>query len=107
MRRLVLHSIATLSLLSVSATATSDGSSVTGGGDPCEQFKMVIITPSKDIDYKMIIIPVPKDLDRAMVINPCPGSKETSDTGVTLKLIDKAKETNKPFKVPPFKLKNK
>ena len=67
--------------------------------NPCEEFKMVIIAPPKDIDFKITIVPTPKDLDKAMVINPC---QEPNQKAFALQIIDQLKGTNSSFKMPPF-----
>ena len=70
----------------------------------CEQYKIGIVTPSKDIDFKIIVIVPPKNLDQAMVVNPCP---EQNQIASAPQIIIPRKEANEFFKVPPFTIKNK
>lgn len=79
----------------------------------CEQYKIGIITPSKDIDFKIIVIVPPKSLDQAMVVNPCPGQNQVASAPQIIiprsapQIIIPRKETNGFFQVPPFTIKNK
>ena len=102
MRRLILCFTAAL-LITVYWTGQSAWAAC-DGDDPCDQFKMVIITPPKDIDFKIIIITPPKDLDRAMVINPCP---KESEAAIIINPTAPPQEKNELFKVPPFTIRNK
>jgi hypothetical protein len=70
----------------------------------CEQYKITILTPSKDIDFKIIVIVPPKNLDQAMVFNPCPEQHQIASAP---QIVIPHKETNEFFKVPPFTIKNK
>jgi hypothetical protein len=88
---------------SVEVNAQS-GSSNNASGKLCEQYKIGIITPSKDIDFKIKIIVPPKNIDQAMVINPCP---EQNQVASAPQIIVPRKEMNELFKVPPFTIKNK
>lgn len=72
----------------------------------CEQYKIGIITPSKDIDFKLTIIVPPKNLDTAMVINPCPVQSQIAAARPP-QIVNPHKETSEFFKVPPFTVKNK
>lgn len=72
----------------------------------CEQYKIGIITPSKDIDFKLTIIVPPKNIDTAMVINPCPAQSQLAAARPP-QIIIPPKETGEFFKVPPFTVKNK
>lgn len=98
MRRLTFNLCALL-LLFGSGSVAGANPSLVGGDDPCQRFKMEIITPPKDIDFKIGIIPVPKDLDSAMVINPCPDANVTASVPF---IITPNEVSDKLFKAPPF-----
>ena len=118
MRPLTLGFIALLIALLGAADARAERLNKEGD-DPCKQFKMVIVSPPKEIDFKIIIIPVSKDLDKAMVINPCQQPEENVSTSPILvrrknpnqffnpPLVIQPKEANQSFKPPPFEIRNK
>lgn len=70
----------------------------------CEQYKIGILPPSKDIDFKIRVIVPPKDIDQGIVFNPCP---EQNQIASAPQIILRRKETHEFFKVPPFTIKNK
>jgi hypothetical protein len=73
--RLLIASIAGVVLVSASAVAAQVQPSEKRSGDPCEQFKMRIVTPSADVDYKLRIYTPPAVVDYKMrIFNPCPES---------------------------------
>lgn len=98
MRRLTFNLCAVL-LLFGSGSVAEANTSLASGDDPCQRFKMEIITPPKDIDFKIGIIPTPKDLDRAMVINPCPDTKVIVSAP---RIIRPGEDGNGLFKAPPI-----
>jgi hypothetical protein len=100
MRRLILYSLAALMIVNGGTTAPASLSRHTDS-DPCDAFKMIIITPSRDIDFKMTIIPVPKELDKAMVFNPCQQSNAASA------VIIPQEKKEEFLKVPPFTINKK
>lgn len=99
------HSFYSLILVMVlSAEVNSQGEiSNSASNKSCEQYKIGIITPSKDIDYKIRVIVPPKNIDEGIVINPCPESQVVSHPPVILR----RKKTKEFFKVPPFTIENK
>lgn len=80
------------------------GSSNNAGSKSCDQYKIGIITPSKDIDFKITFIVPPKNLDQAMVLNLCP---EQNQVASAVQIIVPRKRTTEFFKVPPFTFKDK
>ena len=100
------HSFYSLILVLVlSAEVNSQGQlSNSASNKSCEQYKIGIITPSKDIDYKLRIIVPPKNIDEGIVFNPCP---EQSQVAFAPPVILHRKTTKEFFKVPPFTIKNK
>jgi hypothetical protein len=86
------------------STEAQGKSSNNASNKSCEQYKIGIVTPSKDIDFKIIVIVPPKNLDQAMVFNPCP---EQNQVASAPQIILPRKETNEFFKVLPFTIKNK
>ena len=94
---------AAMLLMFVSGGTTRSASADKGGDEPCKEFKMMIMTPSKDIDYKITIIPTPKDIDKAMVINPC---KQAGEIVSLPPIIIQPKERNPFFKLTPFGIRN-
>jgi hypothetical protein len=70
----------------------------------CEQYKIGIVTPSKDIDFKIIVIVPPKELDQAMVFNPC---SEQNQVASAPEIMVPRQETSGIFRVPRFTVKNK
>lgn len=119
MRPLVLCFIALLVILPGGTNAGANLFAKGGADEPCKEFKMVIVSPPKDIDFKITIIPVPKDLDKAMVFNPCQQPEATfsispmdiplrRDTNQFFKpFLIQPKETEQFFKPPPFEIRNK
>ena len=94
-------------VLAFGVEAKAQGESANNAGsNSCEQYKIGIITPSKDIDFKLTIIVPPKNIDTAMVINPCPVQSQIAAARPP-QIITPAKETSEFFKVPPFTVKNK
>jgi hypothetical protein len=113
MRPLLLCFIALLLMLGSRTNLFAEGVD-----EPCREFKMVVVSPPKDIDFKLIIIPAPKDLDKAMVFNPCKQPEETvsisplviqrRETNQFSKpILIQPKEANQFFKPPPFEIRNK
>ncbi|HUQ33691.1 MAG TPA: hypothetical protein VM095_16340 [Pyrinomonadaceae bacterium] len=100
MRRLILYSLATLMIVNGTTTAPASFSDH-ADSDPCDVFKMIIITPPRDIDFKIILIPVPKELDKAMVFNPC----QQSNVGSAVIIPQEKKDES--LKVPPFTINKK
>ena len=86
-------------MIFLTGVAARTNSLMSVGDNPCDEFKMVIITPPKDIDFKITIVPTPKDLDKAMVINPC---QESRQKAFALQILNQLKGTGAPFKTPPF-----
>ena len=65
-------SIAGIVLVSASAVVAQVKPSNERSGDPCEQFKIRIVTPSADVDYKLRIFTPPANVDYKMrIFNPC------------------------------------
>src|ERR1051325_11039313 len=111
MRRVTLYFTAALLTLVNGVIARADSHNK-GADDPCKQFKIQIVTPSKAIDYKIIVIPVPKDLDKAMVINPCqPAEAIVATPQIIIEPKEKLqifqpKNTDQLFKPPQFEIRN-
>lgn len=97
MRRLILN-LCVLLFLFGSGNVAGANTSLGSGDDPCQRFKMEIITPPKDIDFKMVIIHLPKELDSAMVINPCPEAKVVASVPI---IVTPNEKGDKLFKAPP------
>jgi hypothetical protein len=91
-------------VLAFGVEANAQGERANNFNNPCPQFKIGIITPTKDIDFKMIIIEPPKGIDTGMVINVCPEQKQLASAP---QIVLPLKETSEFFKAPPFTIKNK
>jgi hypothetical protein len=89
----------------VEIKAQGESANNASNSNSCEQYKIGIITPSKEIDFKLTIIVPPKDIDTAMVINPCPAHSQIA--AAAPQPIIPPKETSEFFKVPPFTVKNR
>lgn len=84
------------------------------GNNPCEQYKIGIIPPERDVDFKIRIIVPPKNIDQAMVINPCPAEHQVVVTPRRTDVPPFARPSATPsadpnafFKAPPFTIRNK
>ncbi|MFN2454599.1 MAG: hypothetical protein ABR577_10305 [Pyrinomonadaceae bacterium] len=97
-------SFLTLLLIFDVAANIQNNSTNNVGSRSCEEYKIGIITPPKDVDFKLTIIVPPKDIDPAMVINPC---AELVQTVSTPQIIIPRKESGKLFKPLPFTIKNR
>lgn len=92
-------------VLAFNVKVDAQGESSNNASKSCEQYKIGILTPSKDINFKIIVIVPPKDIDQGMVFNPCP---EQSQIASAPQIILRRRETNEFFfKVPTFTIKNK
>lgn len=91
--------------LTVGVEVNGQGESSNAGRKSCDQYKIGILTPPKDMDFKITIIVPPKNLDQAMVSNPCP---EQNQVGFAVQIIVPRKQSKEFFRVPPFtaKIKN-
>jgi hypothetical protein len=72
----------------------------------CSKYKIIIITPPKDVDFKMTLILPSSTIDQVMVFNPC---EEVTELPPAFKTIDpqEKKEADQFFKAPPFPSKHK
>jgi hypothetical protein len=70
------------------------------GPDCCSKYKVVIVSPPKDIDFKLIII-VPPKIDQAMVVNPFQASNQLSSPPKASN-PESDKKVEQFFKLPPF-----
>jgi hypothetical protein len=98
MKYLTLSFLTLMLAFSIEVNAQGD-SSDNANGNSCKQYKIGIVTPSKDMDFKMKILVPPKDIDPAMVINPCP---EQNQVAFATQVIVPRKHRNEFFKAPQF-----
>ena len=89
-----------LLLVPISATRGQVQPFNQSGSDCCSKYKVVIVSPPKDIDFKLIII-VPPKIDQAMVVNPGQEWKESSTPPQFIN-PDRDKKVEQYFKLPPF-----
>ncbi len=69
--------------------------------DCCSNYKMVIVSPPKDVDFKLIIIVPPKDFDLGMVFSPYQ-QPDAISTPPRVFNPDSDQKVEQFFKLPPF-----
>lgn len=78
--------------------------SSTKRGSTCDQYKVGIITPSKEVDFKLKTILPPQNLDQAMVLNVCP---EQNQVASAFQITGPRRQTREFFGASPLMLHKK